>query len=48
MKKIFSKVIKNVCDRYGVTKAEFITSCVCVVVGGGYLFYTYLIISVCS
>lgn len=46
MKKKISSMISSLCDRYGVSRKELATSAICVLVGTGYLIYSYIIISI--
>lgn len=46
MKKRISSMITSLCDRYGVSRKELAYSAACVILGGAYLVYTYLVISV--
>lgn len=46
MKKKLSSMITSLCDRYGVSRRELAYSAACVIIGGAYLVYTFLVISV--
>lgn len=46
MKKLFSRFVASICDRYGVSRKELAYSAACVILGGAYLVYTYCVISV--
>lgn len=46
MKKKLSSMITSFCDRYGVSRKELGYSAACVLLGGAYLVYTFLVISV--
>lgn len=41
------KLIDYICKKMGVSRSELMYSFAAVMLGGGYLFYTYLVISVC-
>lgn len=47
MKKTFYTLLQSICDRLGVSHKELLVSTACIAIGGMYLFYTFLIISVC-
>lgn len=47
MKKLLYTLGNRICKCFGVSKSELLISATCVLIGGGYLFYTYLVISVC-
>ena len=46
MKKKISSMISSLCDRYGVSRKELAASALCVLVGTGYLIYSYIMISI--
>lgn len=46
MKKKISSIISSLCNRYGVSRRELTYSAICVLVGTGYLIYSYIIISI--
>lgn len=39
-------MITSLCDRYGVSRKELAVSAACIIIGGAYLVYTYIVISV--
>lgn len=47
MKKKIIALMVRISDQLGVTPRELILSSTCVAIGGFYLFYTYILISVC-
>lgn len=46
MKKKISSIISSICDRYDVSRRELAYSAICVLLGTGYLIYSYIIISI--
>lgn len=46
MKKKLSSMISSLCNRYGVSRRELAVSALCVLVGTGYLIYSYIMISI--
>lgn len=47
MKKKIIALMVRISDRLGVTPRELILSSTCVAIGGFYLLYTHLLISIC-
>lgn len=41
------KLIDTICKKMGVSRSEFVFSFTAVILGGVYLLYTYILISVC-
>ena len=46
MKEIISSMITSLCYLFGVSRKELAVSALCVLVGGFYLIYSYIIISI--